>query len=261
MSEMRSLNKEAAKWIDEIPKQQWCRAYDSGCRYGQMTSNLAECVNGLIKGIRSLPITSLVKATMYRLTSYFVDRAKQVSAQIEEGKTHCETLDKALSINKERASSSTVHVFDQDATMFEVEEPFYPQCQQFGRICKVNLRDRQCDCGEFQAHKYPCSHVIAACSQVSRDYLAYVDPVYRLDNILNVYRSQFQPIGGEERWPTVKGPVLVPNPSMLRLKGRPRKLIVKEELGRSLSCTLCSGIGHNRKTCSSRKINQNVSDN
>ncbi|KAF7827633.1 uncharacterized protein G2W53_018797 [Senna tora] len=183
-----------------------------------------------------------------------VDRAKQVSSQIEDGKMFSETVNEALSKNRERASSSIVRMFDMDATQFEVEEPFDPQGHQFGRICRVNLRDKQCDCGEFQAHKYPCSHVIAACEYVSHDYLVYVDPVYRLETILNVYRSKFHPIGGEHHWPTVTGPTLVPNPSVLRLKGRPRSTFRDIENDKKKSrkinfCSKCSGTGHNSKNC------------
>ncbi|KAF7833314.1 Serine/threonine-protein phosphatase 7 long form-like [Senna tora] len=66
------LNKDAANWIDNIPRQKWARAYDEGRRCGHMTTNLAECMNGVLKGVRCLPVTALVQATLYKLETMLV---------------------------------------------------------------------------------------------------------------------------------------------------------------------------------------------
>ncbi|KAI9071893.1 hypothetical protein K1719_046144 [Acacia pycnantha] len=68
------------------PKEKRSRAYDfEGRRFGHMTTNLIECMNSVFKGVQSLPITGLVKATMYRVNEYFVKPAQQVHAQIAVG--------------------------------------------------------------------------------------------------------------------------------------------------------------------------------
>ena len=36
-----------------------------------MTTNIAECINGVLKGAQMLPITALVQLTFYRCVSYF----------------------------------------------------------------------------------------------------------------------------------------------------------------------------------------------
>ncbi|KAF7833315.1 uncharacterized protein G2W53_015648 [Senna tora] len=64
------LNKDAANWIDKIPRQKWARAYDEGRRYGHMTTNFAECMNGVLKGVRCLPVTVLVQATLYKVAEF-----------------------------------------------------------------------------------------------------------------------------------------------------------------------------------------------
>jgi len=63
LSIMRSEFKQAFSWIDRIPLEKWTQAYDGGKRYGHMTTNLAKCINFVLKGARSLPISALVKAT------------------------------------------------------------------------------------------------------------------------------------------------------------------------------------------------------
>ncbi|CAN0846758.1 hypothetical protein LINGRAHAP2_LOCUS4610 [Linum grandiflorum] len=52
----------------------WSKAVDAeagGFRYGIMTTNMAESINGAFKGIRSLPICALVRSIFYRLTANF----------------------------------------------------------------------------------------------------------------------------------------------------------------------------------------------
>jgi len=50
-------------WINQIPLHEWTQAFDGGERYVHMATNLAECINFVLKGARSLPISTFVKAT------------------------------------------------------------------------------------------------------------------------------------------------------------------------------------------------------
>ncbi|KAF1871107.1 hypothetical protein Lal_00020841 [Lupinus albus] len=56
-------------WLDQIPKAKWAQCYDEGRQYGHMTTNLAECINGVLKGSRALHITALIRTTYYRRNS------------------------------------------------------------------------------------------------------------------------------------------------------------------------------------------------
>ena len=44
---------------------------DGGWRYGDMTSNLVECFNNVLKGARALPVTAIVEYTFFKLNEYF----------------------------------------------------------------------------------------------------------------------------------------------------------------------------------------------
>jgi len=158
-----------------------------------MTTNLAESLNGVFKGTRFLPILGIVKATYYRLNAYFIKRATVTAAQMRSRQVYCETVTNALRRNQQSASACVVRTFDHSCSSFEVEEVYNHFNNQFGRICKVNLRDGQCkcDCGEFQALKYPCQHIIATCSNVAIALENYIDSIYRLDTILKTYRTEF----------------------------------------------------------------------
>ena len=50
-----------------------------------MTTNIVECINGVLKGARILPITTLVEVTFYRCVTYFEKCRAEIRARIENG--------------------------------------------------------------------------------------------------------------------------------------------------------------------------------
>ncbi|KAL0316460.1 UNVERIFIED_CONTAM: hypothetical protein Sradi_5524200 [Sesamum radiatum] len=71
MTEIRELNEEAYNWLGMIDKTQWTLSHDSGWRTGILTTNMSECVNGVLKGARRLPIVAIVQITFHRSVSLF----------------------------------------------------------------------------------------------------------------------------------------------------------------------------------------------
>ena len=53
----------------------------------------------------------------------------------------------------------------------------------------VKLEQIWCNCGKFQKVHMSCSHVIAACKHVHHDYRAYIDPIYTLESVSNMYKA------------------------------------------------------------------------
>ena len=63
----------------EALTHKWARAFDpDGRRYGDMTSNMAECFNNVLKGVRALPVTSNVQYTFDKLNEYFMKYMKEI---------------------------------------------------------------------------------------------------------------------------------------------------------------------------------------
>ena len=257
--QLRELHPQAANWIAGTPITKWARAYDEeGQRWGHMTTNLAESINSVLKGVRFLPVLGLVKATFYRLNHYWVERARTIHAQMMAGEVFSEDCRKKLAIGIQKASSCSVRAFDRRSSAFEVQEPFDPSSHQYGRCCRVDLTHRSCDCGEFQIQKFPCTHAFAACANVSLDPNQFVHHIFRLDTLVKIYNNEFRPIGDVANWPSTSEPTLLPNKSMIRRKGRPRSSRIRNEMDwiehrdEGLRCGLCRQLGHNRATCPSR---------
>lgn len=70
---MDSLEKnqpDSYEWIKSIPKEKWSLAYDGGARWGSMTTNVAESVNGILKDVRGMPITTMIEMIYFRLVVF-----------------------------------------------------------------------------------------------------------------------------------------------------------------------------------------------
>ncbi|XP_012572487.1 uncharacterized protein [Cicer arietinum] len=181
-------SQDAVKWLDDTPKEQWLQSYDEGRRWGHMTTNLSECMNNVLKGTHNLPISSLVQTTYYRVTVKFEERGTHVQAMMTSGLIYSNTI--IQNLNKERSMSNSHEVVIQNRahSIFTVKELVRPPSGRPVGTFKVDLDKRWCDCGEFQALHYPCSHVIVACSFIHRDYMMYVSSKYTLQCIFDVYK-------------------------------------------------------------------------
>ena len=91
-----------------------------------------------------------------------------------------------------------------------MEEPYDSITYQYGQTYKVNISDWTCDCGEFQAEKLPCVHVFTACAKVSINPCQFIDCIFQLDTIMNIYNNGFHPIGNAVHWPSPLGTMVVP---------------------------------------------------
>ncbi|MFQ6650504.1 hypothetical protein Gotur_022412 [Gossypium turneri] len=128
-----------------------------------MTSNLAECINSVLKGMRHLSITSVVRETYFRLAALFPKRAASYAEQMQGGHVWCSKV--VQEINKAKARANTMHTVchNRDNLWFRVAEFDRPYQGVIGEQYRVHLRNRTCDCGMFDALRYPFAHVIAAC--------------------------------------------------------------------------------------------------
>ncbi|KAF7820853.1 uncharacterized protein G2W53_026308 [Senna tora] len=253
-----TLNKDASRWIKNIPREKWARAYNGGRRYDYMTTNLAECMNGVLEGVHYLLVTTLVQVTLYKFAEFFNDRRPQVQAQINAGHVFYKDLRDTIFKNLEIARICKVTLRNEDLGEFEVEEPYNQQEQRLGRRCRVYLSQRLCDCRELQQLHLPCIHVLATCVDVTHEFRLYVDLIYKLENMLMAYSQSFHPIEGEEYWPHVPGRPVMHNPQALRpLVGPRTSRICNEmnwkELGNKPKCSLCRVEGHTKKKCLNKK--------
>lgn len=249
---MRKHGEKYVKWLLDIPKEQWAQAFDGGRRYGHMTTNLVECINSTLKGVRNQPITSIVMSTYYRLAQLFTDKGKETFVKKVAGHRFPQSLMDRMEVNVAQSNQYDVVACSRQDEVFVVRER--SMFEQF----TVDLRRRFCDCGNFQTDRYPCVHVVACCGKMSMDWGNYVDPVYMMDNVCKVYEREFPPIGHSGTWRKYNGPTIHHNPELLvHRTGRPKSTRFLNEMDRRdgrqpRRCGLCKERGHLRTACPHR---------
>ncbi|KAK4407914.1 hypothetical protein Sango_0372400 [Sesamum angolense] len=75
MEEIKKQSVKAFAYLDQINKEKWTASLDGGWRCGILTTNMSECINGVLKGARRLPVSALVEITLERTVHYFRVRA------------------------------------------------------------------------------------------------------------------------------------------------------------------------------------------
>ena len=257
LERLKELNADAWTWIDALGLEKWCMSHDRGCRYGHTNSNIAECVNSVLKAARRLPVAALVLHTFYNMVKYFDSRRSMYCAQMGDGKmfsAHC------LGLVERRLKSAYTHQvtsFNRHDGVFEVITGYSHETRKGGNRQVVRLTHRCCTCGKFQATKIPCSHAIAACLASGVDYFMYVDGVYKITTILKCYRTNFQPLGHESYWPPMSSDderCLIPDSDTQCKRGklagrRKNEMDITGSSSRAIQhCRKYRMSGHNRKT-------------
>ena len=223
MEELKRLDEKSVAWFSKLDTQKWTQAYDLGYRYGWMTTNIAECINGVLKGARMLPITALVQLTFYRCVSYFETRRAEIRARMAVGDVYTAYAIEKFRRAEAKASGHTVTIFHRIHETFEVITALHGFHMDKGRNKQVvKLNEGTCSCNKWQSFGIPCSHVLAVSAHMRIDSWQLVEKYYRLDAYASCYAPEFNPIPHESYWPYPDFPILHPDPTSMRDKRRPR---------------------------------------
>ncbi|RYQ86113.1 hypothetical protein Ahy_B10g105788 [Arachis hypogaea] len=160
---MHEFNMRYQRYCERVARQ-YALAYDKGHRWGHMTTNLVECINRVLKGARNLLVTSLVKATFYRLNAFLTRKRTEAEARISAGNLFSEDATKKIQSNQRASRNIQVNLFDRQNEVFGVRE--MPSGLEFA----VNLCLRHCNYGEFQVDRISCHHVFAYCINQRLDW-------------------------------------------------------------------------------------------
>ncbi|KAL0426099.1 UNVERIFIED_CONTAM: hypothetical protein Sradi_1144700 [Sesamum radiatum] len=82
-------------------------SHDSGWRTGILTTNMSECVNGVLKGARRLPIVAIVQITFHRSVRYFLERTTRCHRMLNANQ---EWADFAFRIFEARQAEAVHHI-------------------------------------------------------------------------------------------------------------------------------------------------------
>ena len=153
MKRLRLRNKETFDWLRGLHKEKWSLSHDKGYRHGIMTTNFAETYNAMIKKLRSLPITSMMKMLFIQLVNIFnKHRAKNEEALLD-GKVYTEACINTLHKRVTKAHGHHVDNYDTSNGVSSVTTAFNNSTRKGNNVQIVNLNERKCTCGKFQQSK------------------------------------------------------------------------------------------------------------
>ncbi|XP_057807688.1 uncharacterized protein LOC131022238 [Salvia miltiorrhiza] len=125
----------------------------------------------------------------------------------------------------------------------------------------VDLGAGLCSCVDWNLTAIPCVHAMA-CINHSRVHVEnFVDPFYFKTTCQAAYKFCLEPSLGESEWPKINECPIQP-PYVCKLPGRPKKnrKRAEDELrmhssnkitkhGVKMKCSMCGGVGHNKRSC------------
>ena len=250
--------REALFWIDQVGDMcKWSLCHDGGHRYGVTNTNLAEVFNNVMKGVRFLPITTLVEFTFYRVNDYFVKRRESANAWLIGGNMYTSHATKIIARNTEKANYHEIVAFDYRRGLFQVKTGRGNRgSSKGGNIQKVDLREMKCTCNKPSIYHLPCSHVLAVCIKRHLSYERFVDSCYTTKSYVDTYESIFIPLIDKRSWPQYTGVEVQHDPEHIRGLGRPKSRRITNEMDegsrRRNACRRCGNEGHNTRTCTTR---------
>ncbi|KAL0384502.1 UNVERIFIED_CONTAM: hypothetical protein Sradi_2844500 [Sesamum radiatum] len=112
MEEIKGQKLEAFTFLDRINKEKWTASHDGGWRCGILTTNMSECINGVLKGARRLPVTTIVEITLQRTAHYFRERALRSGVMLSNGQLWTDFAKKKFTDWGEKSITHTVTKYD-----------------------------------------------------------------------------------------------------------------------------------------------------
>ena len=80
MNEIYKVSEAVGKYLEESGIDKWARSHFDGRRYSIMNTNIAECMNEILKSDRLLPIHKLMDEIIDQLREWFCKRREEAAA-------------------------------------------------------------------------------------------------------------------------------------------------------------------------------------
>ncbi|XP_011079192.1 uncharacterized protein LOC105162771 [Sesamum indicum] len=217
MEEIKSQSLEAFQWLERIDKEKWTASHDGGWRCGILTTNMSECINGVLKGARRLPLTAIAEMTFQRSVHYFRERLARSTVMLANNQLWTDFAYKMFTCWHQNSVEHTItkyHQFQQSASVVTRRPGGHGVNTHV-----VKIANRECYCGKWTQFGIPCSHAQKVCAAYMINAASMVKDYYDIMTYKNTYSKSFEPVHSEDYW-DVPGFELVHDPT-IRISSRP----------------------------------------
>ncbi|KAL0340171.1 UNVERIFIED_CONTAM: hypothetical protein Sradi_4533900 [Sesamum radiatum] len=197
MDEIKKQDVKAFAYLDAINKEKWTASHDGGWRCGILTTNMSECINGVLKGARRLPVSALVEITLERIVHYFHVRAIKGQKMLQNNQLWTDFACKMFISWQQKAVEHTV-------TKYSHAQQSASVVTRRGRhgmnTHVVKIANRECSCGKWNQFGIPCSHAQKVCGAYNISVTSMVKDYYDVMAYNNTYSKHFEPVQSEDYW-------------------------------------------------------------
>ncbi|KAD4585227.1 hypothetical protein E3N88_22828 [Mikania micrantha] len=228
--EIRGLNEEAWQYLNNIEKSKWTVVFDERRRrWGNLTTNISESLNNVLRGARLLPIKACIDFTFQRDVAQYVKHT--------EIATSCTTaLPPRMVISRLQTN------------------------EDGGNDYTVEYRKKTCTCGKWQIYRFPCSHAIAVCHWRGDQPHDFVNYRFHTATYRAQYDGHFYPLSHSDHWREADWRIRGDTSRITVLRGRRRARRIHNEMDvhypeerRTRLCGLCRQPGHTINRCPNRQ--------
>ncbi|XP_022042179.1 uncharacterized protein LOC110944843 [Helianthus annuus] len=256
VQEMRMYKEEAWDYLNNTDKSKWTLRHDHRHRrWGNLTTNISESMNNVLRQARLLPIKVLIRFTFTKDVSEYV-RHTQLAARCNSPLPPriWSRFNKLYSV----AMQHEVSMYDAIDARYSVVSKTETN-DHGGNEYTIEYNKRSCSCGKWQMLRFPCSHAIAVCYWRGEEPHNITHSIFHTTTYRQQYSGHFYNLGHKDEWAKpdwrIKG-----DPSRVTThRGRMRSRRIQNELDinyhdepQARRCSKCGATGHNRKTCGQR---------
>ncbi|KAI3448595.1 hypothetical protein Pfo_005260 [Paulownia fortunei] len=180
MEKIKALNDDAHTYLENIDKCQWTLACDGGWRCGILTTNMLECINGMLKGARRLPVTAIGRR------------------MVENNQPWPDNILQRYESWQNLSIEHMVHVFDYTDQSASVITRRPGSSRSFTHV--VKLRSMECSCGNWSQFGIPCSHAMHTCQHFGVNSTTLMKSYYSTASYVDTYKGKFEPLPDKVYW-------------------------------------------------------------
>ncbi|KAF1313637.1 putative Transposon protein, partial [Globisporangium splendens] len=159
---LREMNKSAERWLLEVGKEKWSTCYSPCPRYGTLTSNNVESINGVLRGIRKLPILDCLMSIERYVGSKWV-------SSIQKFKKWGKLTQRASSkVEKVLGASDNIQVSQYSEYSFLVTTYLKRGAPPVEYVIQLSGSNAMCSCGSYTDLNAPCDHAILSLRVTNR---------------------------------------------------------------------------------------------
>jgi hypothetical protein len=236
--EIRKKSLVAAAYISNIPPESYADFAFPYPRFGHVTSNIVESLNGAWKTLRHLPPLRMLVTIWSTVMETFCERRDR----LQKDPTLTDSAKKGF--DARYAISRRWRILSCNSLKVEV-------INESGKEFVVDLIDsaRSCSCGRYVEYDSPCTHATVAARYLHIDPYSLFGHHYTIFCYRLTYQAEIPPLLSQG----LKMDDMLP-PLVIQKRGRPQKQRLRKRVqkqSKQIRCSnpWCRQLGHNKRKC------------